>query len=266
MPWRTRRSPATSWTDGSGGGVAGGGGTNGLFVNVTVASNSAGSTGGIDTDSRTLRNTIVAGKLEWPVLGLLNRDLEQLACLRRHVRARRNRGSELRRSRCSGRSRTTGVPPTRRSLGPTSPATNTAAPVARATDQRGVSRPQGGVCDIGAYEYRPPRLTVIKKVVNNDGGTATAADFSVHVLLGGNEVAGSPQPGSATGTTYTLSPGSYAVGEFTDARYVGSFSGDCAANGAITLAEGQVKTCTITNNDKPPVVGKIVNASPRAGP
>src|SRR6185369_10973233 len=155
-----------------------------------------------------------------------------------------------------------GGPTDTRALSSSSPAIN-AGSGCPATDQRGAARVS--TCDIGAYEYRPPRLTVIKKVVNDDGGTATPADFGVHVLLGGNEVAGSPQPGSATGTTYALSPGTYAVGEFTDSRYVGSFSGDCAANGAITLAEGQVKTCTITNNDKPPVVGKIVNAEPEGG-
>jgi len=158
-----------------------------------------------------------------------------------------------------------GGPTDTRSIGPASAATNHGGAGCPTTDQRGVSRPQAGACDVGAYEYRPPTLTVVKQVINNDGGTQTASDFSVHVLAGAADVAGSPQPGSATGTTYALVPGTYAVGEFTDSRYVGSFSGDCAANGAVTLSEGQVKTCTITNNDKPPVVGKIVNAEPEGG-
>ena len=58
-----------------------------------------------------------------------------------------------------------------------------------AADERGVAR--DGVCDIGAFEYFRPRLTVVKRVVNNQGGTLQPADFSVHVRFGGTDVAGS---------------------------------------------------------------------------
>ena len=127
-----------------------------------------------------------------------------------------------------------------------------------------MSRPQLGACDIGAYEYRAPVLTVIKRVVNNNGGIASADDFSVHVRSGSADVAGSPQPGTATGRTYTLTPGTYAVGEDADKLYTASFSGDCSATGAVTVAEGESKTCVITNNDKTPPKGKI-NAEPTGG-
>ena len=45
-----------------------------------------------------------------------------------------------------------------------------------------------------------PKLKVIKHVVNNDGGTATAGAWSIHVKSGSSEVAGSPKPGSETAT------------------------------------------------------------------
>ena len=118
---------------------------------------------------------------------------------------------------------------------------------------------------MGAYEYRPPRLTVVKRVVNNQGGTQAPSDFTVHVRLNGADVGGSPKAGSSTGTTYVLNPGSYVVGEDADSRYTAAIGGSCAANGAVTLAEGQVKTCVITNDDKPPVVGKVINAEPEGG-
>jgi hypothetical protein len=132
-------------------------------------------------------------------------------------------------------------------------------------DQRAVPRPQLGICDIGATEFRLPRLTVVKRVVNNQGGTEVPSGFNVHVRAGAADVAGSPAPGAASGRTYTLSPGTYTVGEDADKRYAASFSGGCAPNGVVALAESQVKTCTITNDDKPPVVGKLVNAEPQGG-
>ena len=42
-------------------------------------------------------------------------------------------------------------------LKPTSPAINAGNPATcLATDERGVARPQSGICDIGAYEYISP--------------------------------------------------------------------------------------------------------------
>ena len=43
-------------------------------------------------------------------------------------------------------------------------------------------------------------LRVIKQVVNDNGGTKAAADFTLHVKSGGTDVAGSPAAGSASGT------------------------------------------------------------------
>ena len=107
-------------------------------------------------------------------------------------------------------------------------------------------------------------LRVIKQVVNDNGGTKTAADFNLHVKSGGTDVAGSPGAGSATGTVYTLASGTYVVSE--DAPPAGyaqtGISGDCAADGTVTVAAGMEKTCTITNDDISPkliVIKHVVN-------
>ncbi|MGV8169256.1 MAG: right-handed parallel beta-helix repeat-containing protein [Candidatus Nanoarchaeia archaeon] len=82
-------------------------------------------------------------------------------------------------------------------------------------------------------------LTVIKAVVNDDGGNKTVSEFTLYIdelqVLSGNP--------------NTLVPGTYVVSEIEDPGYAGSISGDCAADGSITLGAGDVKYCTITNND-----------------
>ena len=94
-------------------------------------------------------------------------------------------------------------------------------------------------------------LTVIKTVVNDNGGSATSDQWSIHVTSGGNEVSGSPQPGSATGTPYTLTAGTYQVGETGGpSGYTGpTFGGDCDNSGSVNVVAGQNKTCTLTNDD-----------------
>jgi hypothetical protein len=91
-----------------------------------------------------------------------------------------------------------------------------------------------------------PRLIVIKHVINDDGGTAVAADFTMSVT------ANSPNPVSfpgveATGTTVSLNVGAYSVDETGPSGYSASFSADCT--GTVTIAD--VKTCTFTNDDVP---------------
>ena len=107
-------------------------------------------------------------------------------------------------------------------------------------------------------------LRVIKQVVNDNGGTKGAGDFNLHVKSGGTDVAGSPAAGSATGTVYTLASGTYVVSE--DAPPAGyaqtGISGDCAADGTVTVAAGMQKTCTIKNDDISPkliVIKHVVN-------
>ncbi|MBI4079711.1 lamin tail domain-containing protein [Candidatus Kaiserbacteria bacterium] len=95
-------------------------------------------------------------------------------------------------------------------------------------------------------------ITITKVVVNDNGGTATSSDFVIHLHTGDPmvDVAGSPQAGSATGTAYTsLAPGSYHVAENATSTYSTTFSGDCDDEGDISLAAGESKTCTVTNDD-----------------
>jgi hypothetical protein len=87
-----------------------------------------------------------------------------------------------------------------------------------------------------------PKLTVTKVVVNNDGGTKTVENFPLFV--DSTSVTSGAQNGFNVGT--------YTVSETTDPGYTSAISGDCATDGKITLHEGDVKSCTITNDDKPP--------------
>jgi hypothetical protein len=105
-------------------------------------------------------------------------------------------------------------------------------------------------------------LTVIKQVENNNGGTATAGQWSIHVKSGGSDVAGSPQPGSEAGASYSLTQGTYNVSETggpSGYTFTG-FSGDCDASGNVTVVPGRTKTCTLTNDDQPGtlIVKKVV--------
>jgi len=103
---------------------------------------------------------------------------------------------------------------------------------------------------------RKPELIVIKHVINNNGGNAVAADFTMTVT------ATNPTPASfagveSPGTNVTLDPGSYGVTEGGPSGYTESDSTDCKG----TVAYGDIKTCTITNDDKQAyvIVNKVVN-------
>src|SRR5262249_31458992 len=66
--------------------------------------------------------------------------------------------------------------------------------------------------------------------------------------------------GVTSGVQNLSTAGAHTVSETGNANYTGVISGDCAANGAITLADGDVKQCTITNTFHQPgiTVTKIV--------
>lgn len=93
-------------------------------------------------------------------------------------------------------------------------------------------------------------LTVIKHVINDDGGTAVASDFLLHVMNNGDDVTASPYAGSESpGKTYTLTAGNYVVSENTYAGYATTFIGDGDSSGNVNLAPGDEKTITVVNND-----------------
>ena len=90
-----------------------------------------------------------------------------------------------------------------------------------------------------------PELTVIKHVINDNGGTAVAADFTINVI--GTNVSNSSFSGDETGNTVTLDQGSYSVDEDFYFGYAKTLSADCSG----TINVGETKTCTITNDDEP---------------
>ncbi len=97
--------------------------------------------------------------------------------------------------------------------------------------------------DISTCIHVPPpttgSVTVHKIVVNDNGGGASASDYTLKVgdtTVVNNEVNDFP---AAT----------YAITESGPAGYTATYSGDCDASGNITVAVGQIYSCTITNND-----------------
>jgi hypothetical protein len=127
-------------------------------------------------------------------------------------------------------------------------------------DASGVSRLEiryrdsAGVTDID-LGCSPSNLIVIKEVVNDNGGTASPGDFTMTIDDDGTNPPDFPGAG-APGTTVPVDPGPYTVTETGPSGYTPSVSTDCVG----TIAAGETKTCTITNDDLPPgglPVGKI---------
>jgi len=88
-------------------------------------------------------------------------------------------------------------------------------------------------------------LIVIKHVINNNGGTKTAANFTMNVTA--TNPSSSSFPGAeSSGTTITLDAGSYSVTE----NAVDGYEQVSAVGCSGTIANGETKTCTITNDDK----------------
>jgi hypothetical protein len=91
------------------------------------------------------------------------------------------------------------------------------------------------------------KLVVVKVVVNDDNGTSTVSDFSLHVASA--STGASETIGVSSGATTTVSVGTWTVGEIQKPGYSASFSGDCSSAGVLVVGIGETKTCTITNND-----------------
>src|SRR5213079_1478881 len=93
-----------------------------------------------------------------------------------------------------------------------------------------------------------PKLIVIQHVINDNGGTATAASFTTSVTGSGPSPASFPGAESS-GTTVALDAGSYSVSASSVTGYTQtSASADCS--GAIAAAE--TRTCTIVYDDVQP--------------
>jgi len=128
-------------------------------------------------------------------------------------------------------------------------------------------------CEISNDDLAPASLTVVKRIVKDNGGSATVADFNV-TTSAGNLVFGA---GSTSGKTTTyiastlrnLLPGvPYQLSESDLTQYQeGDWTctngdGGPFNSGSVTLAPGATVTCEITNNDIAPsltLVKDIVN-------
>ena len=113
----------------------------------------------------------------------------------------------------------------------------------------GIQLPVGGTatCTI-TNDDEPAHLIVKKVVVNDNGGTKTASDFSFQVN------GGQPQQFEQDGQNdVPVDAGQYTVTEPGTAGYTTTYQG-CDH---ILLAIGETATCTITNNDVPHGQGSI---------
>jgi hypothetical protein len=93
-----------------------------------------------------------------------------------------------------------------------------------------------------------PQLTVIKHVVNDDGGAAVAGDWTM-VVTAVNPSANNFPGAEAPGTTITIDAGDYSVDESGGpAGYQKNLGAGCAGS----LGVGESATCIITNDDLAP--------------
>jgi uncharacterized repeat protein (TIGR01451 family) len=89
-------------------------------------------------------------------------------------------------------------------------------------------------------------LTVIKHVVNDNGGVAEESDYTLIV-------AGSVEAIVYNGQAQTFEPGTYIVSESGPQDYTATYSGDCdPVTHQVTLTAGHAAQCIITNDDIAP--------------
>ncbi len=110
-------------------------------------------------------------------------------------------------------------------------------------------------------------ITVVKTVINDNGGTKTVADFPL--FINGNPVV------SGVGENFHVPGDAFWVTETGDSNYTRTFSGDCDANGSLSLSDGGSFVCIVTNNDigapvvvppVPPLIDVVKVPSPLALP
>lgn len=95
-----------------------------------------------------------------------------------------------------------------------------------------------------------PSLQLIKSVINDNGGTATTANWTL------SAAGATPVTNVTSGTTTLVDPGTYTLSESAGPTGYVASPYSCVINGAaavsgnsITLSAGNVAVCTITNND-----------------
>ena len=97
--------------------------------------------------------------------------------------------------------------------------------------------------------YNSPVLTgtlkVVKKIVNDGGGSKKPSDFTITV--NGKDPQPTSFPGSSAGVNVNLKKGSYSVTEVSPSDYNADYSSGCLG----TINPGDKITCTITNVYQP---------------
>jgi hypothetical protein len=96
----------------------------------------------------------------------------------------------------------------------------------------------------------PPTLNFTKNVVNDNGQSGNLGVQNFQLFINGSPIQDpNAQPGSTI--THVLTPGigTHVLSETQLFGYFGTFSGDCDANGIVSLAVGETKTCVLTNDD-----------------
>jgi len=94
-------------------------------------------------------------------------------------------------------------------------------------------------------------VIVNKVVINDNGGSAQPDDFKL--TLDGNA--------TTSGTKVAVNPGSHTAAETQLSGYsFTGFSGDCNSSGVVSVALGETKSCTLTNDDQQAyvIVTKVV--------
>jgi uncharacterized repeat protein (TIGR01451 family) len=112
---------------------------------------------------------------------------------------------------------------------------------------------QTATCTINNNDVAP-RLTLVKTVTNDNGGTTTTAAFTL-TAAGPTNITG--VSGSVTVTNAAVNAGTYALSETNVAGYAAS-AWSCTSGtltgSSLTLTVGQTSTCTINNNDIAPLL------------
>lgn len=119
----------------------------------------------------------------------------------------------------------------------------------------------GGGSGTGQYTGT---ITVVKTVVNDNGGTDTVSDFPL--FIDGTQVVS-----GATNAFSFYSSRAYVVSETSNAQYVQSFSGECDEEGVVFLYPAVNAFCVVTNDDigapvivppVPPIISVVKVPSP----
>ena len=152
-----------------------------------------------------------------------------------------------------------GGPTFTHALLPASPAINTANnATCAATDQRGIARPFGGVCDIGAFEFAEQAdLALIKTVNDSTPNVGDDVTFTITLTNLGPDTATAVQvtdllPAGLTFVSATPSQGSYnsATGLWTVGSVTTAAPQTLTLTATVVSPVAQTNTATISDADQ----------------